>query len=40
MREQIHDAVQRALTPDERALEKIRGQGKLHLDSVQPRHPL
>src|SRR5262245_54050638 len=29
MREQIHDAVQRALTPDERALEKIRGQGKL-----------
>jgi propionyl-CoA carboxylase beta subunit len=29
MREQIHEAVQRALTPDERALEKIRGQGKL-----------
>ena len=29
MREQIHDAVQRAVTPDERALEKIRGQGKL-----------
>jgi acetyl-CoA carboxylase carboxyltransferase component len=29
MREQIQAAVQRALTPDERALEKIRGQGKL-----------
>ena len=29
VREQIHDAVQRAVTPDERALEKIRGQGKL-----------
>jgi acetyl-CoA carboxylase carboxyltransferase component len=29
MREEIHEAVRRALTPDERALEKIRGQGKL-----------
>ncbi len=29
MPEPVHDAVQRALTPDERALEKIRGQGKL-----------
>lgn len=29
MREQVHEAIQRALTPDERALEKIRGQGKL-----------
>ena len=29
MREQIHAAVERALTPDERGLEKLRGQGKL-----------
>ena len=29
MREQINEAVQRVVTPDERALEKIRGQGKL-----------
>jgi propionyl-CoA carboxylase beta subunit len=29
MREQVDAAVKRALTPDERALEKLRGQGKL-----------
>ena len=29
MREQIHAAIERALTPDERGLEKLRGQGKL-----------
>ncbi len=29
MREQISDAVSRALTPDDRGLEKLRGQGKL-----------
>ena len=29
MREQINDALQRAVTPDERGLEKLRGQGKL-----------
>jgi len=29
MREQIQAAIERAVTPDERALEKIRGQGKL-----------
>jgi len=29
MPDPVHDAVQRAIVPDERALEKIRGQGKL-----------
>ena len=29
MREQINDALQRAVTPDDRGLEKLRGQGKL-----------
>ena len=29
MGDQIRDAIERAVTPDERALEKIRGQGKL-----------